>query len=410
MHNKYLGNDLIEKSRIAIRVNNSAENAILHNHPWVYSDSIISQNITGKPGQLAVVFNQKRRFLAIGLYDPFSVIRVRLLAFAKQTPISKNWFQNKILESYARRDSIPQNTTGYRIVHGENDGLPGLVIDRYEDIVVLKIYTVAWVPYLNYVLSSLFKVHNWSLVVVRIARDIQSLTKKLFHLSDGDILYENNPTYPLLFKENDLIFEVDPFLGHKTGFYLDQRENRSLTENLSKGRSVLNLFAYTGAFSLYSARGGAKKITSVDISRPALDAARRNFNHNLNNINIKNSVHEMIAENVFTFLAQSKRSSYDLIIVDPPSFASKKTHISKSIKAYKQLTKMSLSRLSKGGILVQSSCSSKITSDVFFAAVHETIMESKHHFHDINKTFHPLDHPIGFKEGAYLKTIFTKID
>ena len=250
--------------RIALHVAAPAERAIRQGHPWVFDQSIIEQSHSGVPGDLAVIFDAKRGFMAIGLYDPTSPIRVRILQKGKPATIDQNWFQKKITSAATLRAPLKsQNTNGYRLVHGENDGLPGLVIDRYAETLVIKLYTPAWIPHLNEVCSALENVQPHERLILRLSRSLNKQTKYLYGLTDGINLsgssLENQASDGLLlFKENGLTFECDPINGQKTGFFLDQRENRARVKTLSKGKSVLNVFSYTGGFSIYAADGGAK--------------------------------------------------------------------------------------------------------------------------------------------------------
>jgi len=212
----------------------------------------------------------------------------------------------------------------------------------------------------------------------------------------------------ILFRENGLTFECDPIHGQKTGFFLDQRENRAHVEKLSKGKSVLNVFAYTGGFSVYAARGGAKQIISLDISAPALQAAIRNFSYNQQFPAVKSASHEIIAEDAFEALArmESQKRLFDLVIIDPPMFAQNQNQIAAGLSAYQKLTHLGLGVLRPGGTLVQASCSSRIDAETFFDAVHQSAKKSNRRLTEIERTGHALDHPIGFDEGAYLKCLF----
>ena len=398
------------EKRIAIRVNTSAERAIRRNHPWVYSDSITYQSIKGEAGQLAAIFNSKHKFLAIGLFDPFADIRIRILESHNPVPITKQWLTNKIIAAKKVRIPVSKNTNGYRIVHGENDGLPGLVIDKYADVAVIKIYTLAWFPHIQNIVSSLLTIRPWTLIVLRISRGIQTLAKSMFQLYDGDTLFSNNPKHPITFQENELIFEVDPFKGHKTGFYLDQRDNRLLLMKYAKENDILNLFSYTGAFSIYAAKGGAKRITNVDISQLALNAINRNIAYNKSIENVRKARIINKKANVFSYLTTKNPVKHDIVIVDPPSFASKQEQVEKSLRSYKVLTQNSIPRIKRGGMLVQSSCTNKVPAELFFQVVLNTIAASKRRYHVLEKTYQPIDHPIRFKEGAYLKTLFVRLD
>ncbi len=390
--------------RIALRVTAPAERALRQGHPWVFDQSITEQSHTGAPGDLAVIFDDKRRFLAIGLYDPTSPIRVRILQSREPATINADWFRNKLVSATRVRASLEEtNTTGYRLVHGENDGLPGLVLDRYADALVLKLYTPAWIPHLKQFCDALAQVSPASHLILRLSRALQKQTDLLHGLNDGMTLSLQTPPSLILFRENGLIFESDPIHGQKTGFFLDQRDNRARVEKLSKDKSVLNVFAYTGGFSVYAARGGASQIVSVDISAPALEAAVRNMAHNKLTV-----PDETIAEDAFEVLAHmgSQKRLFDLVILDPPMFAQNDKQIEGALSAYRKLTRLGLGVLRAGGTLVQASCSSRVDADSFFASVHRSAQEAGRGLTEIARTGHALDHPIGFAEGAYLKCLF----
>ena len=395
--------------RIALRVSAPAERALRQNHPWVFDQAIIEQSHQGAPGDLAVIFDNKRRFLAIGLYDPTSSIRVRILQHRQPATIDENWFQTKIMAaSQIRKPLTQQLTDGYRLIHGENDGLPGLVIDRYAETLVLKIYSPGWIPHLKEFCAALAQIHPSKRLILRLSRSLNKQSGFLYGLEDGMTLTGQPPEGLLLFQENGLTFECDPIHGQKTGFFLDQRENRARVEKLSKGKSVLNVFAYTGGFSVYAARGGAKEIVSVDISAPAIQAAINNFSHNLHIPTVKSAVHETIAEDAFEVLArmESQKRFFDLVIIDPPMFAQNQSQVAAGLAAYRKLTRLGLSVLRSGGVLVQASCSSRIDAQSFFDAIHQSARESNRRLIEIERTSHALDHPIGFEEGAYLKCLF----
>ena len=391
--------------RIALRVTLPAERALRKGHPWIYDQSITDISHAGAPGDLAVIFDERRQFLGIGLYDPVSPIRVRILQARQPATINADWFREKlegVLKLRAWLDGT--GTTGYRLVHGENDGLPGLVLDRYADTLVLKLYTPAWIPHLKEFCAALAQVSSAEYLVVRLNRYTERQTGLLYGLSDGMTLTLQTPPNPILFKENGLIFEADPIKGQKTGFFLDQRENRLRVQKLSKGKSVLNVFAYTGGFSVYAACGGAKEVVSVDVSRQALEAAVRNMEHN----GLTNVRHETIAKDAFDVLTKMKSQNrlFDMVIIDPPMFAQSEKQIIAALAAYHKLTRLGLGVLKKGGILVQASCSSRVDAESFFDAVNKTARDSGRRLTEIERTGHPFDHPIGFNEGAYLKCLF----
>ncbi len=395
--------------RIALRISSPAERALRQGHPWIFDQSITEQSHKGAPGDLAVIFDDKRRFLAIGLYDPASAIRVRILQSRQPATINAEWFQNKLVSATSLRAPLEEkNTNGYRLVHGENDGFPGLIIDRYADTLVLKLYTPAWIPHLKEFCQALAQISPAQHLILRLNRSLQAQSEFLSGLSDGMMITQQTSPNPILFQENGLTFESDPIHGQKTGFFLDQRDNRARVETLSKNKSVLNVFAYTGGFSVYAARGGAKEIVSVDISAPAIEAAVRNMKHNQHIPAVKATSHETIAEDAFEVLTRmsSQKRLFDVVIIDPPMFAQSEKQVEAAISAYRKLTRLGLSVLRSGGTLVQASCSSRVDADTFFDSIHQTTRESSRRLTEIERTGHALDHPVGFKEGAYLKCLF----
>ncbi len=394
--------------RIAIRVRPSAERAIRAGHPWLYVDAIRRQSHEGQAGDLAVIFDRKGRFLAIGLYDPTSPIRVRILHQGQSMPIDGDWFARCISAAWQKRQGLlDKDTTGYRLVHGENDGLPGLVIDRYGSSYVLKLYTAAWIPHLPLVLTNLIEVTGAERFVLRLSRQVQQETGSHYGLQDGTILAGLPVQEPLIFQENGLTFTCDPIHGQKTGFFLDQRENRQRVENLSHGE-VLNVFAYTGAFSLYAARGGAKAVVSLDISRPALAVARRHFALNSRFPAVAAAQHVTLVGDAFQRLQElaDQQRKFNMVILDPPAFARRRTDLERALVAYRRLTKLGLAVLRPGGILVAASCSRPVSAPVFFNLLHQTAAGMGCRLREIERTGHARDHPIAFKQGAYLKCLF----
>ena len=397
---------------IAVRVTPAAERAIRDGHPWLFADSIRKQSHDGKAGDLAVIFDRKGRFLAIGLYDPTSPIRVRILQQGQPTTINQSWFASRLGDAARLRAPIQTtHTNGYRLVHGENDRLPGLIVDRYDDTLVLKLYTLAWVPYLNSFLEALLAHSKAKRIVLRLSRLIQDSTKAAFNLADGDVLIGPSLNDAVGFLENGLSFEADVIHGQKTGFFLDQRDNRMRVENLAAGRTVLNVFAYTGAFSLYAARGGANQIVSLDLSRPALAAANRNFQRNQAVKAIRTTKHERLQGDAFALLKRlaAQGSRFDMVILDPPAFARRQSEVARALEAYYRLTTLGLRVLQRDGILVSASCSSKVPLEDFFRVVQKAVADENRPLFEIERTGHPIDHPIGFREGAYLKCLFGRV-
>lgn len=401
--------------RIALRVSRDAERTLLQGHPWVFEGAIQHQSHLGQSGDLAVIFDHQRKFLAVGLYDPHSTIRVRILQHRLPAPIDQSWFLDRISAAVRLRAPLlnlppDKTTTGYRLIHGENDGFPGLVIDRYEETLVIKLYTLAWIPHLVDVIAALNQVVPGERLLLRFSRALLDQANKLYSLRDGLTLFGSAPDRPVLFSENGLQFEADLQHGNKTGFFFDQRDNRARVERLSSGKTVLDVFAYTGGFSVYAARGGAQEITSIDTSQPALEAAVRNMKHNKELLRMASPRHEVIVGDAFDLLSQmgSDGRRFDLVIIDPPAFAQKQSQIPKAISAYQRLTRLGLGVLQPDGILMQASCSSRVTIDAFFDAIHRAAQSAGRPLRELERSGHPIDHPIGFEQGAYLKCLFAK--
>jgi 23S rRNA (cytosine1962-C5)-methyltransferase len=404
--------DLIPKPNkrsLAVRVEPFVERALRSGHPWLFESAITSTSRNGLPGDVAVIFDRKNRFLAAGLYDPASPIRVRLLVHREPQEISDALFADRMRVAFQKRSLLLQSgTDGYRLVHGANDGLPGIVLDRYGLTFVLKLYSAAWIPYLHLLLQNMVRLSAPERVVLRLSRQLQEDKSALYSLVNGQTLFGSPPDGPQRFFENNLLFEVDVIQGQKTGFFLDQRENRSRVEGFANSKTVLNAFSYSGGFSLYAARGGAMKITDIDQSKKALSASKRHFELNNHFPGVSETVHEMVVGDVFSVLPDlaDKGLRYDMVILDPPAFAKRKTEVERALGAYGRLTRLGLSVLKPNGILVSSSCSSRVSSDNFYEIVHKVANDVGRPLEEIERTGHALDHPIGFKEGAYLKTLF----
>lgn len=397
--------------RIAIHVKPAAERALRGGHPWLFDQAIRKQSHAGEPGDLAVIFDSKRRFLAIGLYDPASPIRVKVLQHHEQATIDRAWFTDRLRAAAAiRQPLLAQHTNGYRLVHGENDALPGLIIDRYAGTLVLKLYTAAWLPHLRDVVAGLETVQPSERLVLRLSRNLAS-DAATYGLHDGQIVQGEALNGPVTFRENGLFFAADVVQGHKTGFFFDQRDNRAHVRALAEGRRTLDVFAYSGGFSVYAAAGGATTVTSLDVSAPALAAAEANFARNQADPNVAAAQHHTLVDDAFDGLAHLHRTGqrFDMVIVDPPAFAKRTTEIERARTAYAGLTQLALGVLDSGGVLVMASCSSRVTPDAFFDTVTQSAQDAGRPLAEIRRTGHALDHPISFPEGEYLKCLFAHV-
>lgn len=392
------------RANLRLRLTAAAESIVRQGHPWVFAKSVREENRPGATGELAALYDRKDKFLAIGLYDAEGPIRVRILHAGKPRKIDRAWWQEHAAEALKRRGGLfdPQ-TTGYRCINGENDGWPGLVLDQYNTTRVMKIYAASWLPRLEELAELLA---GDGRLVLRLSRNIQQQAEREHGLTDGTILRGDPLDGPVIFQESGLRFEADVLRGQKTGFFLDQRENRRLVETLAPGRSVLNLFSYTGGFSLYAARGGATSVCNLDISEHALAAVRRNFALNADQPVIVACRVENIQADAFAWLRDSSGKKFDLVVLDPPSLAKREAERADAAAAYAKLIEGSIARVNKNGILVAASCSAHIPADEFFQIARLAAQKSGRKFHELRTTGHPPDHPATFPEGAYLKCVY----
>src|SRR6266511_1436031 len=364
------GRQAIGSLTLRVRVRVTAGSRIRSGNPWVFADSIRDQNREGRLGELAVIYDRNDRFLAVGLYDPESPIRIGILHAGKPKQIDQAWWRARLDQTLAGRSArFDERTTGYRLINGESDGWPGLVLDRYERTFVVKLYTAAWLPRLAEIADILRAVEpipgrtpehldrrsNGGSLILRLSRNIQRTAAGKFAYKDGQSLRGKEVNGPVLFKESGLRFEADVRHGQKTGFFLDQRENRRLVESLARGREVLNGFSFSGGFSLYAARGGARSVTDLDISELALTGAKRNFALNRDVAAVASCRHDTIRADAFAWLIDAPFRTFDVVILDPPSLAKRESERAAAIQAYGRLASLSIQRLGSGGILVAAS-------------------------------------------------------
>lgn len=398
--------------RIAIKVKPSVEKIIRKGHPWLFENGITKVSKEGKAGDLAIIFdNKKNKFLAIGLYDPYSPIRVKILQSNQSATINEAWFESKIQTAYDKRLPLLQTeTNSYRLIYGENDGLPSLIADVYDDVLVLKIYSLIWLRYLDVLQPILLKISQCKTLVLRLSRNVEQQKTELNGLYNGQVLHgtlENRLSRDLgetiIFTEHGLKFQANVIKGHKTGYFLDHRHNRKKVGELAKGKTVLDVFSYAGGFSVHALAGGAKEVVSLDISKQALALSKENAA-----LNPHRGTHKTMAVDAFEGLENLRQAGkkFDVVIIDPPSFAKKDTEKERALKSYGRLAKLGVQLVAKNGILLLASCSSRVTADDFFETVLPIVQNSKRPFHIMEKTFHDIDHPITFREGAYLKSIY----
>jgi 23S rRNA (cytosine1962-C5)-methyltransferase len=366
-------------------------------HPWVYRDHVPPRFIA-KPGDFVRI--ECGRFSGFALWDADSPIALRV--FSRRQPPDAAWVEARIDEAWQlRRRLLPPKTDAFRLLFGEGDGLPGVVVDVYAGFAVIVSYS-----------SALSRVVSWVADALAARPEIRGVcervTRRKDRASELRPLSGERPPEVALIEEHGLRYEVDFEAGQKTGLFLDHRDNRHFLRGLAAGKSVLNLFAYTGAFSVSCAAGGATRVTSVDIAAPAIEAASRNVAHNA----LPAAVHEGVAADVFEFLESAKTNGrrWDLVIADPPSFASSRSELFGALRAYKKLHAAALSVLTPGGLYAGASCTAQVSPDAFRQTLAEGAARVSRRLTVVHEVAHAPDHPYaaGHLEGRYLKFLLCR--
>ena len=395
---------------IKIEISKTLQGKIRNGYPWVFKYQVQNKIPEGKQEYLGVIYDHKNRFLAVGLWDPFSDLCFRVLNLGEPKEISREFFQKRLQAAIKIREDLKsQATTGYRVINGENDRFPGLVLDRYEDTLVLKLYTASWFPFLDELCELFQKEFKSQQVVLRLSRNVDKFSNDDSIYRDGQVLYGEGKSGWVQFKENGLNFIADVIEGQKTGFYLDQKDNRLRIREMSKGLSVLNVFSYSGGFSVYALAGGCNSIVEVDYNPFALKTSLRNLKLNFPEKTFPSENFIQRKGDAFQILAQvkSEKCYFDLVILDPPAFARKKKHKASALDAYTSLAKAGAQLTS--GVLYAASCSAHVPEKEFYDAVNLGIRSAGKKFKEIARTGHAQDHPATFPEAFYLKSAYIKI-
>ncbi|MEM1359332.1 MAG: class I SAM-dependent methyltransferase [Bacteroidota bacterium] len=396
-------------NRLATRLTAVGERHLKSGHPWLYDRAIERIKGSGKAGDLAIIFDRRKdKFIGIGLYDPDSPIRIKVLHQGGPVQVNDVFWANEVAKAKQGRAPLlaNQSTNSYRLLNGENDGFPGLIADVYAQTLVIKIYSLIWAPHLNSILPALVSNSDASTVVLRLSRRVASAPQCPEAWSDGATLYGTLDQEEVQFKEHGVRLKANVLRGHKTGFFLDHRHNRKIVGELAKGKQVLDIFSYAGGFSAHAIVGGASLVTALDISEQALAVAQENIALNADTNNF-----QTLRGDVFEILPKLKRQQlqYDLIICDPPSFAKSAAEVPGALKAYRRLTNLCLSLVAPGGILLAASCSARVDSVTFYALQEDVLKASGRRFKQLQQTQHDIDHPATFKEGYYLKSAYYQL-
>jgi 23S rRNA (cytosine1962-C5)-methyltransferase len=384
------------------------EKAVLHHHPWIFSGAIARIDSAVADGDTAQVVDARGRFLAYGYVNRRSQITVRLLSWSEaQTPDASFWKQ-RIDQSIAWRREwlLSAANTACRLVHAESDLLPGLVVDRYGDYLVIQALTLGIEQRKAEIVRILAELVQPAGIYER--SDVDARKKEGLSHSRG-LLWGQEPPHPVWINENGHPLQVDIQGGQKTGFYLDQRDNRVRLAHYSRGRSVLNAFAYTGGFAAYAAHAGAGRITNVDSSAEALALARSNVERN----SATPRDDEYVVGDVFAVLRQYREAGrrFDLIVLDPPKFASSQAQVLAACRGYKDINWLALQLLQRDGILFTMSCSGLVKPDLFQKVIFGASVDAGRDVQMLEKLSQATDHPVllTFPEGEYLKGLVCRV-
>ncbi len=381
------------------------EQSVLRFHPWVFSGAIKKIEGDAVEGDLMEVYSASNQFLAIGHYQIGSIM-VRIISF-EQVEINTDFWHQKLMQAYKVRTTIGvaenlQNNV-YRLVHGEGDGLPGLIIDIYNDTAVMQMHSVGMYRSRQVIAQTLKNIFGDKLIAVYDKSEATIPFKANIGAKNEYVLSEGKPNQVLEYNNK---FMVDWVEGQKTGFFIDQRENRKLVESYAKDKTVLNMFCYTGGFSVYAIRGGAKLVHSVDSSEKAVELTKQNVA-----LNFDASNHEALAEDAFEYL-NTIDNKYDLIILDPPAFAKHNNALSNALQGYKRINAKAIAKIKPGGIVFTFSCSQVVTKDQFRQAVFSGAAIAKRNVRILHQLTQPADHPVSIyhPEGEYLKGLVLYVE
>ncbi|NLG48791.1 MAG: class I SAM-dependent rRNA methyltransferase [Chloroflexi bacterium] len=392
-----------------VRLKRGRYKSVLSRHPWIFSGSISSVHGSPVPGAVVDVHDQEGGFLARGYYNPHSQITVRILTWNESEPIDRDFWRRRLQASIARRGPLLESTetTAYRLAFAESDGLPGLIVDRYGEWVVLQSLTYGIEPWKTTLADLLVELTHARGVYERSDVDVRG--QERLEPVTGDLAGER-VAERVIVSENGLRFQVDIAGGHKTGFYLDQRDNRRKIAPYCADRRVLNVFSYTGAFAVYAARAGAAAVTNVDSSYDALVAGEENLRLN----GLEREVDEHIQGDAFQVLRglRDEGRRFDLVILDPPKFAYNKSQVTAATRGYKDINMLGMQLLEPGGILCTFSCSGLISEDLFQKVLFGASVDVGRDVRILERLAQGTDHPVllTFPEAAYLKGFICQVE
>ncbi|MBR3590281.1 MAG: class I SAM-dependent rRNA methyltransferase [Alistipes sp.] len=402
---------MTQKSLTAVYLRRGKEESLERCHPWIFSGAIERITEGLKPlseGDIVDVYTKQGNFIARGHYQIGS-IAVRVLSFEEES-IDQAWWNRRIAAAKALRESLGMvdnaQTSCYRLIHGEGDLLPGLVVDIYERTAVVQCHSVGMYHSRSYIAEAIREAYGDRIEAIY-DKSSQTLPYKAELGAIDGYLWGRNAEKDVVVLENGLKFKVNWEEGQKTGFFIDQRENRDLVRQYAKGRKVLNTFCYTGGFSVAALAGGAREVVSIDLSERAVKLAQENVRLNFGD----DAPHEAIATNAVEYLKDID-DSYDLIILDPPAFAKHHKVLGNALQGYKKINARALQKIRPGGILFTFSCSQAVSRDLFRTTIFTSAAIAKRKVRIIGQLTQPADHPINIyhPEGEYLKGLVVYVE
>lgn len=392
-----------------VKLKKGRDKSFNRKHPWIFSGAIDSIKDVNKNGETVKIISGDGKILGHGSYSSQSQISVRVLSFNPDEIIDKDFFQKKVENAVALRKIFidDSSTNAYRIINAEGDSLPGIIVDRYDDFLVCQFLSAGSEYWKKDIVDILITQFNPTGIFER--SDVAVREKEGLQQTTG-VLFGKAPEGLIEIIENGYKFFVDIIYGHKTGFYLDQRDNRKLLEKYSNGNEILNCFSFTGGFSLYALKSGASMVTNVDSSEEALSLAEKNFTLN----GVDSSKYKNVNDDVFKYLRKLRDANqqFDVIVLDPPKFAESVSQVEKAGRGYKDINLLALKLLRKNGTLITFSCSGHIVTDLFNKIIVDAAADSGREVHILKYLTQSPDHTMltSFPEGLYLKGLVCKVN
>jgi len=389
-----------------LRLKKGKEVSLIRKHPWVFSGALQFIPDSIQDGDLVDVINCDHAYIATGYYQGGGSIAVRIISFDKKD-IDQSFWIEKIKNAYDYRQYlhlISSDTNTYRLFHGEGDGIPGLIVDIYNDIAVIQAHSIGVHIAAAQISDAIVAIYEQKIESIYLR--CKDTLPDQYSMTAEDILLLGNKVETVI-KENGVSFRINVITGQKTGFFLDQRENRLLLSDYSKGKTVLNCFCYTGGFSIYALMAGAIKVDSVDISQKAMDLLEENLL-----LNHFEGIHQSFCANVMHFLNDESIPEYDIVIVDPPAFAKSIHKRHNAVQAYKRLNVLAFKKVKSGGLLFTFSCSQVVGTQLFYDTIVAAGIEAGKKVRVVKSLSQGPDHPINLfhPEGHYLKGLLLYVE